>query len=384
MKRIGRLISVLILCTALVAGCGGKAADSGNEGGKSSDDRLKIGVSIWSTTDALGSQCKQILDAAATALDVEIEYVEQGHVSGKVAASVETLAEDGCKGIIVCNSADSEMTSIINTCNEKQVYLTQFFRIISETNSPDIYDLAEESAYFIGAVHENEVENGRKLVQILLEKGCRNIGLIGWEQGDATWLGRWEGYKSGVDEWNASHANDQATLLEPKYAGTTKEGGAKATQSLMDTYYGLDAIIPAGGGGNPLQGVMDVIKKAGMTGKISVVSTDFLPDLGERLADGSVTGESGGHFLDPLFAFIMVYDAVKAASVGYSGKFEDVEFPYLYVSSTEEYAQYEKFFLDRLPYTESEIKELATLDMDGLKSKAAAVSIEDAARRAGA
>ncbi len=44
----------------------------------------------------------------------------------------------------------------------------------------------------------------KNLVQILLDKGDRNIGLIGWEQGDATWLGRWEGYKAGVEKWNES------------------------------------------------------------------------------------------------------------------------------------------------------------------------------------
>jgi DNA-binding LacI/PurR family transcriptional regulator len=60
----------------------------------------------------------------------------------------------------------------------------------------------QDSAYYVGAVHENEVENGQKLVKILLDKGDRDIGLIGWEQGDATWLGRYEGYKEGVEEWN--------------------------------------------------------------------------------------------------------------------------------------------------------------------------------------
>ena len=63
------------------------------------------------------------------------------------------------------------------------------------------------------AVHENEPENGEKLVQILLDKGDRNIGLIGWEQGDATWLGRWEGYKAGVENWNKEHPDDQASCL---------------------------------------------------------------------------------------------------------------------------------------------------------------------------
>ena len=35
---------------------------------------IKIGVSIWSSTDVLGSQCKLILDAAAEALGVQVQY----------------------------------------------------------------------------------------------------------------------------------------------------------------------------------------------------------------------------------------------------------------------------------------------------------------------
>ena len=39
---------------------------------------------------------------------------------------------------------------------------------------------------------ENEVENGKKLVTILAEKGNKKIALEGWEAGDATFLLRWE------------------------------------------------------------------------------------------------------------------------------------------------------------------------------------------------
>ena len=116
-------------------------------------------------------------------LDVKLQYVDQGHVSEKVTASVETLAAAGCQGIIICNSSDTEMTSAIKTCNDNKVYLSQFFRVISEENSPDIYQAAKDSEYYIGAVHEDEPANGEELVNILLEKGDRNIGLIGWEQG---------------------------------------------------------------------------------------------------------------------------------------------------------------------------------------------------------
>lgn len=348
------------------------------------DEPIKIGVSIWSSTDVLGSQCKRILDEAAEALGVEVQYVDQGHVSEKVTASVDQLCAAGCQGIIICNSADTEMTSAIATCNDNGVYLAQFFRIISEESNPDIFELAKASDYYVGAVHENEPENGEKLVNILLEKGCRDIGLIGWEQGDATWLGRWEGYQAGVDAWNEAHPDDQAKLSEPQYAGTTSEGGAKAADALMSADPDIDALIPAGGGGEPLQGAISAVEKAGKTGEIAIVSTDFLPDLGERLENGSMAGESGGHYCDPLFAFMMVYNAIKGNYTEFGGTFNDVLFPYLYVASPEDYGDYEKYFVDQLPYTQEELVAMADQSLEDLAQTAAKLSIEDAAERAGA
>lgn len=344
---------------------------------------IKIGVSIWSSTDVLGSQCKRILDEAAAALGVQIQYMDQGHVSEKVTASVEQLAAAGCQGIIICNASDTEMTSAIKTCNDNQIYLAQFFRIINQETNPDIYQIATDSPYYIGAVHEDEPGNGERLMEILLENGDRNIGLIGWEQGDATWLGRWEGYKAGIEKWNAEHPDDQAKLSEPQYAGTSSEGGSKAAEALMSADPDLDALIPAGGGGDPLQGAIAAVERAGKTQDIDIVSTDFLPDLGDRLANGSMAGESGGHFCDPLYAFLMVYNAITGNYSGFEGNFADVPFPYLYVSSADDYAAYEKYFVDQLPYTKEEITALSELDMEGLKEAAAKLSIEDAATRAG-
>lgn len=379
-KVVSALVCVTMVCCLLV-GCG---SSGGSESEKTETDnsKIKIGVSIWSSTDVLGSQCKLILDAAAEALGVDIQYVDQGHVSEKVTASVEQLAAAGCQGIIICNASDTEMTSAIKTCNDNKVYLAQFFRIINEESNPDIYKAAKDSAYYIGAVHENEVENGKKLVQILLDKGDRNIGLIGWEQGDATWLGRWEGYKAGIEEWNKANPDDQAKLSEPQYAGTSSDGGSKAADALMSADPTLDALIPAGGGGDPLQGAIAAVERAKKVDDIDVVSTDFLPDLGERLDNGSMAGQSGGHYCDPLFAFMMVYNAIKGNYTNFEGNFVNIEFPYLYVSSSEDYASYGKYFVDQLPYTSDELVSISEQSLEEFQKTAQSVSIEDAAARA--
>lgn len=396
MNKLFKKVTATALAATMVLGmtaCGGSKDTTTAESSSSAatetpaaatDNKdIKIGVSIWSSTDVLGSQCKLILDEAAKALGVQVQYVDQGHVSEKVTASVEQLVAAGCQGIIICNSSDTEMTSAIKTCNDNKVYLAQFFRVISKDNSADIYQMATDSAYYIGAVHEDEPANGEELVNILLEKGDRNIGLIGWEQGDATWLGRWEGYKAGVEKWNEANPDDKATLSEPQYAGTTSEGGSKAAEALMAADPNLDALIPAGGGGDPLQGAIAAVERAGKTQDIDIVSTDFLPDLGERLENGSMAGESGGHYCDPLIAFMMVYNAIKGNYTDFAGKFEDVPFPYLYVSSADDYKAYEQYFVDQLPYTDEELVAMSELDLAGLKEAAAKVSIEDAAARAG-
>ena len=377
MKKIICVLTCVLMFTLMLVGCGG----GDKQAAKSADGKIKIGVSIWSSTDVLGSQCKRIIDAAADALNVEVQYVDQGHVSEKVTASVESLVAAGCQGIIICNSSDTEMASAIKTCNDNGVYLAQYFRVIDKNKNADIYEQAVKSPYYMGAVHENEVENGKKLVQILIDKKCRNIGLIGWEQGDATWLGRWEGYKAGVEEWNAAHPSDQVKLSDPQYAGTSSEGGAKAAEALMSADPTLDALIPAGGGGDPLQGAIAAVERAGKTQSIKIVSTDFLPDLGERLENGSIAGESGGHYCDPLYAFMMVYNAINGNYTGIENNFIDVQFPYLYVSSSKDYGEYDKYFVKQLPYTNDELVEMAKLPLDQLKEAASKLSIEDAAAR---
>ena len=349
------------------------------------DDPIKIGISIWSSTDTLGSEVKRMIDAAAETLGVETTWVDQAHISEQVTASAETLALADCDGIIICNSASAEMGSVIKTCDENEMYVAQFFRVIDPEANPDEYKMACESPYYVGAVHESEVDNGKTLVTILGQQGHRKIGLEGWEPGDATFLGRWEGYKAGVEAWNAEHADDPITLLEPQYGRTTTDTGRAAAEAIIQANPDIDALIVAGGGGDTLLGAIAGIEALGLTGKIAVVSTDFLPDLDVKLQTGAMAAESGGHYADPFFAFLMVYNAIKGNYPVATDGFYDMVFPYMYVASPEDYANYAKYFTgSELPYYNDEIVSLAGLSYDDLAKACATLSVEDVvARHAG-
>lgn len=388
LKKILGVVLTAMACVLLVA-CGSSKASTDSSGGGSdsgksaSKDKITIGVSIWSSTDTLGSQCKRMLDAAADAMGVKLMYVDQGHISEQVTASADTLAAAGCDGMIICNSASAEMTSVINTCNDNKMYCAQFFRAIDKKTNPDEYALAQASPYYVGAVHEDEVANGEKLAQILCKKGCRNIALEGWEAGDATFLQRWKGYKKGIAEWNKANPSDKAKLLAPQYGGTTSDTGRSTTQAIINANPKTDALIVAGGGGDTLVGSLAAIDSLGLKGKIDVVSTDFLPDLDKQLKSGGMSAESGGHYCDPLYALMMVYNAIKGDYKVSTKDFDEIQFPYLYVSSSEDYASYAKYFVDDLPYTNDEIKKMSSMSFKDLSKSAEALSINDVEKRHG-
>jgi ribose transport system substrate-binding protein len=373
MKR-GRLEVKKVLSVLLILGLACSVAFA-------ADKKPLIGVSIWSSTDTLGSQCKRIIDAAAQALGVNVMYVDQGHVSEKVTASAETLAAAGCDGMIICNSASAEMNAVINTCTKDKMYLAQFFRIIDKTTNPNEYKLACQSPYYVGAVHESEVDNGNNLVKILCEKGSRKIALEGWNSGDATFLLRWKGYKQGIESWNKAHPQDKAVLLDPQYGGTTTDTGRATAEAIINANHDIDALIVAGGGGDTLIGALAAIDSMGLKGKIRVMSTDFLADLDQQLASGAMAGESGGHYADPLFAFMLVYNAIKGNYHKPANSFYEVIFPYLYVASPDDYTAYAKYFVNDLPYNADELRAMAKLSEPKLAKASAALSIQDVMNR---
>ena len=367
-----KILAVLLVLT-LVFGLGATAL---------AEDKIKIGISIWSSTDTLGSEVYRMIEAAAKALNVETQWVDQAHISEQVTASAETLCMADCDGMIICNSASAEMGSVIKTCTENEVYVAQFFRVISQEANPEEYAQACESPYYVGCVHESEPDNGKRLVTILCEKGCRKIALEGWEPGDATFLGRWEGYKAGIEAWNAEHPDDQAVLLEPQYGRTTTDTGRATAEAIINANPDIDALIVAGGGGDTLLGAIAGIEGMGLTGKIHVVSTDFLPDLDAKLESGAMSAESGGHYADPLFAFMLVYNTIKGNYPTATDSFTEIVFPYMFVASPEDYAAYGQYFTGtELPYYEDELVAMGGYTLDELKACCEKLSVEDVVAR---
>lgn len=341
-------------------------------------DDITIGVSIWGTSDPLGASCKKILDAEAEALGVKLVYVEQSLKSEEVVSSVENLCASGAQGVIICNSADAEMAKAIPICEKNEVYLAQFFRKITDEQ---VTAMAEQSKYFLGETHEDEEQNGYDLCKILVEeKGSRDIGMLSYRVGDATASARIAGYQKYVEEWNENNPDDQVKLGDVVDDKWTAEEARQAVENMIDADSNMDGLVVVGNA-TSLEGALNAVKAKNLVGKINVVSTDFTDDLGTQLENEEIAAMSGGHYADPYFSLMMVYNAIRGKFVKEDGKLFEIKFPMMDVASVDDYNNYNTYFVDSLPYNADETIENAEKSFEDLQATAAALSIDEVAER---
>ena len=336
---------------------------------------VKIGVAIWSTTDALGTMCYQMLNAAADALDCEVQFETNGFDTDETISNVENLIAGGCDAIIICNSSDAIMPNIVNLCNDAGVYCAQFFRNVEDE---DVRNVITQSEYFLGCTHEDEYSTGYNLGKAIADNGKDQVALISWNHGDTTAESRYKGYVDAFEEFGI-------TLLAEQWEVNTAEDGTSTAENFMNAYPELQAIVVTGGSGEPLQGALTAVENMNKVGEVSVVSTDFLADMDTYFENGELSAMSGGHFCDPFFSFMLCYNVLQG---GYQ-----VEAPVeivdnmIFVTSAEDVKNYQKWFEgDVLPYTAEEIQNLACTfnadtTLDDLKNAAATLSLEDVMER---
>ena len=345
--------------------------------------KLKIGVSIWNTTDILGSKTKDIIEETAGVLGVELEWVEHDYDKSSVRSSVERLCEAGCDGILFYAPDEGYMRDAIRTCNSNRVYLAQYYSYIDLKSTPDIYALAMSSPYYVGAVYEDEVENGYRLAYYLLNDGDRRIGVLRSIEDELVFEKRFRGAMMAVEEWNNAHPDDQAYL----FGNVTCEDSHKSCNAAVDLLLagdpGMDGLFV--GNESLVVGAMGALRDHRLTDSVDLVGSGFLNDLKKQLKRGDICAQSGGNICDPMFAFILLYKTLRGEveKPAYRSGYE-LKCSYIYISSRDEYDEYEKYFVSTMPYSDDEIRDLSVWYTPYELSEAAGIlSIRDVMTRHG-
>ena len=342
---------------------------------------IKIGVSLWANDDPLSQKTIETIDRAAALLGVEVAYAFCGYDSRRIRHSVTNLIDQGCQGILLANRTDSDIAAAIRVCNEKGVYLAQLTHKIDEDLHPDTYALAQESPYYVGAVHGEEITASYRIVNALLEAGDRNIGYITWSESDTTQVLRNIGYHMATESFRGYNKGAKINLAEPVEAATAEEG-YRVCKQMLEEDPDLEAILVSGGGGDVLDGVLAALSELGLIGVIDVAAFDATDSMQPLLTSGAVFAAASGTYCQGLYGFLMLRRAIlenepkPADQAGFDLTFVDL---YMYTSTNGR--NYDDSFVLDVPYTDAELLDLAGLSIADLSKTAPTLSLTDVLSR---
>ena len=339
---------------------GGDTEVCGDENGK-----YTIGVIIHTTTDFLCSKYKAYSDYLGKAFGVRVNYyIIENFADETYLAAIENLCAQGVDGIITTNFSGTAVLQGLKICEENGVYLGVGWASIDDS----IKDQVFASNYFVGASYESDFEAGQKIIESLIDAGCKNIAPIGYEPGIRCHDERWRGMMDAFEQ----HP-------EIKKAGEYR--GLEFTKAVED-YLASDDTID--GIAITLLGIeycQEPIKNAGREGQVKIAFCDLSENCGASLNSGDTTLAVGGQYVDVVFPFVLIYNALEGHAM------DKVEIPvnFIYCYNGEDFDNYMTYLHNDgvYAYTEEEIAPLLQegASSDTLLQMGATYSSEDAKER---
>lgn len=390
-KMIALLTSMTLVLSTILMGCGSQkntgetkeqqTEEAYSETAQTSDklpEKLKIGVVIWSTTDDLGGASARLLNYASDIIGCEMVYNTNISSPESQITATENLIAAGCNAIAICNYSDDILPKITSLCEENEVYFTLIWRSISD---PEVKEIVEASPYYLGNTCESEEETGYMMGESFHNMGCENIAVITMEKGDATADARDAGFDRACEEFGMNR------ISEVRNNTLTAEETTKAVENFLASFPELDGIFVTGGSNTILEGVIQALALHNKTGEVKVACIDFISDLDKYIEEGAIDAISGGHFVDPLFSYMLMVN--KLAGTPLSDNCEQIDLNFINLQSPEDARNYYKYCEgDSYPYNEEEIRSMVKyfnpdMTIDKLKEIAAAYSIDDVVSRHG-
>lgn len=339
---------------------GGDTEVCGDENGK-----YTIGVIIHTTTDFLCSKYKAYSDYLGKAFGVRFNYyIIENFADETYLAAIENLCAQGVDGIITTNFSGTAVLQGLKICEENGVYLGVGWASIDDS----IKDQVFASNYFVGASYESDFEAGQKIIESLIDAGCKNIAPIGYEPGIRCHDERWRGMMDAFEQ----HP-------EIKKAGEYR--GLEFTKAVEDYLASDDSID---GIAITLLGIeycQEPIKNAGREGQVKIAFCDLSENCGASLNSGDTTLAVGGQYVDVVFPFVLIYNALEGHAM------DKVEIPvnFIYCYNGEDFDNYMTYLHNDgvYAYTEEEIAPLLQegASSDTLLQMGATYSSEDAKER---
>lgn len=279
-----------------------------------------IGVIIHTTTDYLCAKLKAYTDYLGKEYSVKFSYyIIENFADETYLAGIENLCAQGVDGIITTNFSGTAVLQGLKICEDNGVYMGVGWSQIDEQIKDQVY----ASEYFVGGAYESEVQAGKDIIESLISAGCTNIAPIGYEPGITCHDRRWQGMMEAFEEHPEINKAGEYRGLEFTKAVEDYLASDETIDGIAITLLGIEYCV-------------EPIKSAGREGKVKIAFVDLSENCGEYLESGDVVCAIGGQYVDVVFPFIFMYNALNGTPL------EKTEVPVNFITckTAEEFENY--------------------------------------------
>lgn len=281
-------------------------------------------------------------EAVADALGIELRVVsDEGTEDSNIAAmqGLVALQPDGILFDPITQPAGVRDATLLEEneipgCTEDRLVLD------------DIEDY--EGDYLVCAVTQDNTHWGYQMMMSLIDQGATKIVAIMDPKGVITVEEAWEGALQAVED------NPGVTILQESWQPKSRENAIDTMERYLAKYGPGEVDGVFAFGSTVGLGAWYAIEQAGRQDEIVLSTCDIDYDVLTAIKNGQLTSSIGAHWMNGGFALIMLYD--------YLNGFEplDPQPEFRMISVTAENAdKYQETFLDGLPYTAEEIRQLS-------------------------
>lgn len=355
MKKLAALLLAGVFALGTLSGCGNgsqnTAAQAGNqESGTTAeqgDKKVKIGLSIYSTTDATAGPLYEQMKTATEALGGELVVAIDDSDLDKQITNLENFIASGCDAVFCLPYADDAIPRIVSMCENEQTYFGFYWYALGDET---LNKMCFDSEYFIGHSYEDDVWSAYAAMTTLHNAGADKIGFFGLPKGRYTTDLRDQGIQQACEEYGME------ILVEDRVNVYTSDEAASSVESFISSYPDMEGIIIGGQTQTCLPGIIQTLKTLGLDGKIKVSAIDFHENQTEYYEEGSLNGIIGGHATGPSWLAIVTVNKVQGTPLtdGPVG----IEDKFIVLESVEDAENYDAYLFNELPYTTEEFAEM--------------------------
>jgi ABC-type sugar transport system substrate-binding protein len=254
---------------------------------------LHLGMLIPHRTNPFWVAFARSAEQAAKNLNVDLRIVDYENREEKEIDTLQGLIATGINGLIVVPHNTQMGPAILDLAGRNNIPVTVADRW------PGV---GPDSGKYIGFVGSNDEKAGYDIASELLRQGCTNLVVNNGLRGHSGYQARTRGRTKATSE------HPEVKVLREEWANSVRVEGTKMMEAWLTALPGPEFDCLYGGNDDWAMGAWKVLSDRGVASKVKIAGLDLIPEVVEKLKQGTFAVSAGGHWYEGALSVVQMYD----------------------------------------------------------------------------